>query len=69
MQRIKTSMNVKQADWNADGLLALLIDAGKITLNDVDTIKQHDLTPEVDGNDWKTRDAANETFFKRHGLT
>jgi hypothetical protein len=60
---------LKQADWRAEDLLGLLIDMGKITVEDVDAIKKHDLTPDVAGNDWKTRDAATEAFQKRHGIS
>jgi hypothetical protein len=60
---------LKQADWPAEELLALLIDSGKITVADVDAIKTLDLTPEVDGNNWQVRDAATDAFRKRHGLS
>ena len=60
---------LKQADWPAEDLLALLIDSGKITVADVDAIKTLDLTPEVDGNNWQVRDAATDAFRKRHGLS
>lgn len=60
---------LKQADWRAEDLLALLIDSGKITLDDVEQIKKHDLTPEVDGNNWQVRDAATDAFQKRHGIS
>ena len=60
---------LKQADWDGADLLALLVDAGKITLDDIDQLKQHDLTPEVDGNNWQVRDAATDAFRKRHGLS
>lgn len=59
---------LKQADWTAEGLLALLIDTGKITLADVEAIKHHDLTPEEDGNECKVRDAALENFYRRHEI-
>jgi len=59
---------LKQADWTPEGLLGLLIDMGKITLNDVDAIKHHDLTPELANDEWQTRDAANDAFYKRHEL-
>lgn len=59
---------IKQADWTPEGLLGLLIDTGKITIGDVDAIKHHDLTPDVANEDWQTRDAANDAFYKRHEL-
>jgi len=58
---------LKQADWVPEELLALLIDAGKVTLEDVDAVKHHDLSPELDGNDLK-RDAVSKAFWKRHGI-
>jgi hypothetical protein len=60
---------LKQSDWNADALLALLIDTGKITLEDVDALKKHDLTPDAPNDDWKSRDKANDDFYKKHGLS
>ena len=58
---------LKAAYWTAEDLLAILIDTGKITLQDVDAVKEYDLAPELktDSPEW---DAANDAFRKRHGI-
>lgn len=61
---------LKQADWTADDLLALLVELGHLDINTLDSIKQHDLTPDIseEGDGWKRRDEVSDAFRKKHGL-
>jgi hypothetical protein len=61
---------IKQADWTAEGLLALLVELGHVDIGTIDAIKHHDLTPDItdEGDGWKQRDAATDAFYKKHGI-
>lgn len=58
---------LKESYWAPDDLLALLIETGKVTLQDVVALKDHDLAPTLttDSPEW---DEVNDTFRKKHGL-
>lgn len=60
---------LKQADWTAEGLLALLVELGHVSIGTLDGIKQHDICPELGNDQWKERDDINDKFYKKHGLS
>lgn len=59
---------LKQSSWTADGLLAVLIELGKVTLDDIDAVKHYDPTPATKMDDDKARDECLDAFNKRYEI-